>query len=56
MIENYNQAITKGNPVLIQRSETITGHINHELIDRILNIRSFTGYQPRGNENVRVRK
>lgn len=54
MIEAYSTALTKGIPVNIQRSETITGHINHELIDKILNIRSFTNYQPKA-QKVRVR-
>jgi hypothetical protein len=55
MIEQLNQAITQGNPVMIQRSETITTFINHELIDKILNIRSFTGYTYKENKKVRVR-
>jgi len=55
MIEKYNSDLSKGLPIQIQRSETITGSINHELIDKILNIRSFTNYVAPVMK-VRVRK
>lgn len=53
-IETYNR-LRNVDHVTVSHNYAITGGRNEELIDKILNIRSFTGYKPK-QQDVRVRK
>lgn len=46
MIEEYNRQRDL-HLIKVQHNYTITGHINKELIDKILNIRAFINYVPK---------
>jgi len=43
MIEYYNRMVTGGMPVLIQRTQSATEHVNEDLIKKIRLVRSFIG-------------
>lgn len=54
MIEHYNR-MRNVQHVTVHHNETITGHINQELIDKIGNIRSFINYIPNYDRKLSVK-